>query len=383
MPGYGKGLRNDSLFEGVGAPNDNGTPFPRKRPGPKVLRRRRGGAAMSTKLIKYDAACHALAEAKTTDEVMHIRDKAEGMRAYAKMAKNREMEMDAAEIRMRAERRLGEMIRAQKETVGLGSPGFRAKLNIGSPRNPMFSFPPSLAEAGIDKHLANCARELAAVPEEEFEGMIAGWREDIVGANTRVTTNLLRAGERARRDVKLDAQTSPWAEGRYPVIYADPPWRYDNHPTGDRIVENHYPTMPIEEICALPVSGIATDDAVLYLWATSPLLPYAFQVIEAWGFEYRSSMVWVKPSIGLGYWARTRHELLLIAKRGNFSPPAPADRPDSVVFAPRGRHSAKPHVLYEIIERSHPGLPKIELFCRTPRKGWAVWGNEVPEANAA
>ncbi|MCH9050103.1 MAG: hypothetical protein IIA72_03360 [Proteobacteria bacterium] len=213
--------------------------------------------------------------------------------------------------------------------------------------------------------------------------MIAGWREDIVRANTRVTTNLLRAGERARRDVKLGAQTLTWPEGRYPVIYADPPWRYDNHPTGDRAVENHYPTLCVEEICALPVSEIAADDAVLYLWATSPLLPYAFQVIEAWGFEYRSSMVWVKPSIGLGYWTRARHELLLIAKRGNFSPPAPAARPDSVVFAPRGKHSAKPHVLYEIIERSHPGLPKIELFCRTPRKGWAVWGNEVPEANAA
>ena len=331
-------------------------------------------------LIKYDAACRALAEAKTTDEVMDIRDKAEGMRAYARIAKNREMGMDAAEIRMRAGRRLGEMILAQKETVGLGGlhQSKPAPFSKGARRVPLLNAPPTLAEVGIDKKLSSKAQKLAAVPEDEFEGMIAEWREHIGKANTRVTVNLLRAGERARRDAKLAAQTLTWPEGKYPVIYADPAWQ-----SGDRAVENHYRTMPIEDICALPVAEIAADDAVLYLWATSPMLPEALQVIEAWGFSYLTNMVWVKDKIGRGHWARNRHELLLIAKRGNFSPPAPADRPDSVILFPRGRHSAKPHQFYEIIERNHPGLPKVELFCRTPRKGWTVWGDEVPTGNTA
>ncbi len=338
---------------------------------------------MTTALIKYDAACHALAEAKTTDEVLHIRDKAEVMRACARIAKNRDLEMDAAEIRMRAERRLGEMIRAQKETVGLGTPGFRAKLNIGSPRNPMFTIPPSLAEAGIDKHLANSARKYDDVSDDEFEAMIAGWREDIVRANTRVTVNLLRAVERARRDARLAAKKLTWPRGRWPVIYADPPWRFENHPTGAWAVENHYPTMPLDDICALPVSDIAADDAILYLWVPNAMMEKGIDVINAWGFSYLTDMVWVKPSIGLGQRVRNRHETLLIAKRGNFPPPAPADRPDSVVEAPRGKHSAKPHRFYEIIEKCYPEHPKIELFCRCPREGWAAWGNEVPTANAA
>ena len=136
---------------------------------------------MTTALIKYDAACHALAEAKTTDEVLHIRDKAEGMRAYAKMAKNREMEMDAAEIRMRAERRLGEMIVAQKETEGLHQGGnpreADAGLLLSHADKVSVKSKPTLAEVGIDLKLSSKAQKLAAVPEDEFEGMLGEFQQ--------------------------------------------------------------------------------------------------------------------------------------------------------------------------------------------------------------
>jgi N6-adenosine-specific RNA methylase IME4 len=106
--------------------------------------------------------------------------------------------------------------------------------------------------------------------------------------------------------------------------------------------------------------------------------PDAFQVIDSWGFTFRTHCVWIKPSIGPGQWVRNRHELLLIANRGSFAPPEPEDRIDSVIEAPRGRHSEKPECLYELIERMYPHASKLELFARRRRPGWAAWGNEVP-----
>ena len=165
---------------------------------------------------------------------------------------------------------------------------------------------------------------------------------------------------------------------RYPVIYADPPWRYEQPPMGgtNRSIENHYPTMTLEEICALPVSDLATEDAILYLWATAPKLGECFDVIKAWGFEYRTNLVWDKEKMGMGYHARNQHELLLVCKRGNIPPPLAGTQPSSVYRSPRGKHSAKPLFYYDMIEAAYPKLPKIELFCRTPREGWSVWGNQ-------
>jgi N6-adenosine-specific RNA methylase IME4 len=168
----------------------------------------------------------------------------------------------------------------------------------------------------------------------------------------------------------------PMPKGLHEVIYADPPWQLGN-PDGPYAPESHYVTMPLEEIKALLVP--TAENAVLFLWAVSALLREALDVIEAWGFEYKSCLVWVKPSIGPGLWLRNRHELLLVARKGSFGPPEPEDRIDSVLEAPRGRHSEKPEALYELIERMYPRASKLELFARRRRPGWAAWGNEVPE----
>jgi len=164
---------------------------------------------------------------------------------------------------------------------------------------------------------------------------------------------------------------------RYPVIYADPPWRYEHSLSSNREIENHYPTMPTDEICALPIGDLANDDAVLFVWATNPKLEDAMQVISAWGFSYRTNMVWVKDKIGMGYYARQKHELLLIATRGQLPTPEPENRPASVIEYPRTDHSKKPEPVYEIIEGMYPELSKIELFARNKRKGWNSWGNQI------
>lgn len=137
---------------------------------------------------------------------------------------------------------------------------------------------------------------------------------------------------------------------------------------------NHYRTMPLEAICALPVPDLAADNAHLYLWATAPMLPEALQVMDRWGFTYKSNMVWVKPQMAMGNYFRVSHELLLFGVRGKL----PTLRKDifSWVPLPRTTHSTKPDFFYDIIESASPG-PYLELFARRARPGWTVWGDEV------
>ena len=186
-----------------------------------------------------------------------------------------------------------------------------------------------------------------------------------------------RQVRRERRYAEIPA-APPLPEGPFQVILADPPWQMGS-PDSASAPENHYPTMPLADIEALEVP--AADDAILYLWVVNSLLPEAFAVMAAWGFTYGGNLVWVKPSIGLGNRVRYRHELILFGIKGSFPVPEPADRPDSVIEAPRGAHSEKPEVLHERIERAHPHATKCELFARgVPRAGWVAWGNEVTAA---
>lgn len=208
--------------------------------------------------------------------------------------------------------------------------------------------------------------------------------DQIARDKQRETAKVLKTEQRQATQEMLIAQNpQSLPVSVYAVIEADPPWRYDFSRSDSRLVENQYPTLSVEEICALPVEEIATRDCVLFLWATSPKLPEAMRVMVAWGFEYKTCMVWVKDKIGMGYYARQRHEILLIGTRGNLPVPEPAHRPDSVIEAPRGKHSAKPDESYSVIERMYPGLPKVELFSRQPRNGWSAWGNQCITSESA
>ena len=164
--------------------------------------------------------------------------------------------------------------------------------------------------------------------------------------------------------------------GTYAVLYADPPWEYEFSQSESRSIEAHYPTMTTEEICQLPIP--AEENALLFLWATNPKIREALQVIEAWGFDYRTNMVWVKDKWGMGYYVRGQHELLLIARKGDLPPPDEGNRVSSVIDERRLEHSQKPDHVYEIIEGMYPGQRYIELFGRgKARKGWVSWGDEM------
>lgn len=148
-------------------------------------------------MARYEEACRAVAAAASVDEAKDFRDKSEAMRAYARQAKNKQLETQAAEIRIRAERRIGELMAVQRDAGALATAG-RPSEKIGSKTNPI-SAPPTLAEVGIDKGLADRARKYAAIPEREFNDIVDDWRGRIAEENERVTVNLLAAGEKKVR----------------------------------------------------------------------------------------------------------------------------------------------------------------------------------------
>jgi N6-adenosine-specific RNA methylase IME4 len=194
---------------------------------------------------------------------------------------------------------------------------------------------------------------------------------------------------------------APPNAGTYRVIYADPPWRFATYSDKGkgRSPEAHYDCLTIEQIKALPVGGWAARDAVLLMWATDPLLPRALEVIEAWGFTYKTvAFYWVKLNkavagrwsgdrlfddapllterdffTGLGFWTRANPEPCLLATRGK--PKRLAGDVPKLLLAPRREHSRKPDQAYQRIERLLPG-PYLELFARQSRPGWDDLGNQ-------
>lgn len=172
---------------------------------------------------------------------------------------------------------------------------------------------------------------------------------------------------------------------KYQIIYADPPWRYQDE-NCEGACAKHYKTMPIEEICKLPVKDIADADCVLFLWATYPMLREALQVIKAWGFEYKSiAFQWLKKNrgkrgwfYGLGRWTRGNTEPCLLATKGK--PKRVSSSVFQVVESPLRGHSRKPDEVRNKIVELLGDLPRIELFARERREGWDAWGNELPDS---
>jgi len=186
---------------------------------------------------------------------------------------------------------------------------------------------------------------------------------------------------RAQRECELAKHQRALPDKKYGVIVADPEWRFEvwSRETGmDRVPDNHYPTSPLAEIMNRDVANIAADDCVLFLWATVPMLVAALQVMAAWGFKYKTHLIWDKVHIGTGYWFRNQHELLLVGTKGSVPAPAMGEQFASIFRSTRTKHSVKPERILEMIEAYFPNLPKIELNRRgPPRCGWDAWGNEV------
>jgi N6-adenosine-specific RNA methylase IME4 len=196
-------------------------------------------------------------------------------------------------------------------------------------------------------------------------------------------------GMQAMREIKrasLSERVAALPEGKHRVIYADPPWKYGDERGGldvaDSAAASHYPTMSVSDLCAMSVKDLAADDAVLFCWATFPLLPDALEVVKAWGFKYKTAIVWHKQRANLGNYHNASAELLLVCTRGSCTPDSD-ERPDQVQSIARGRHSEKPEAFRELIDRMYQHGPRIELFRRGEApEGWRVWGNEAEDSAA-
>jgi len=172
---------------------------------------------------------------------------------------------------------------------------------------------------------------------------------------------------------------------KYNLILADPPWAYRvwSKKGAGSSAENHYPTMTLDQICALPVADIAAADSALFLWATFPNLPQAFEVIKAWGFQYKTvAFTWVKTCrkspgyfVSIGHWTRANAEICLLATKGR--PKRISKSVRQLIVSPVRQHSQKPDEARTRIVELMGDLPRIELFARERADGWAAWGNEV------
>jgi hypothetical protein len=273
--------------------------------------RMNSGRDLTGQPMKYDVARLALAEARSVDEVATIMDKSAAIQEYARRAKNRQLETDAAEIRMRAERRYGEMLAEVKATVGLNA-GTRGQLKKrvpfgGSVPVPPIDERPTLAELGADKKLSARSQKLAAMPKEEFETAIGRWRERVKDETFRITSNLLIVADRAK--AAATAKTLEPASGRYGTIVIDPPWPVEKI---ERVVRPNqalmdYPTMTVPEIERLNVAGMAAQDCHLFCWTTQRFLRETFDIVEGWGFRYVLLMAWRDTGLHLLLrWRATR-----------------------------------------------------------------------------
>jgi len=318
-------------------------------------------------VARVDKARTALAEAKDAKDAKRVKDAGHAAKTYAKRQKLGHEVIDYAHaIIVDAEALMGEFIIANPPMHGNGTNQYAKQPKC---------------QTGI---LARSLSDLGVTPKEssavQFVARIAKYEPAKFEAYRNNQTTI----SKVRREVKKAEVTKKVAElpsDRFRVLYADPPWSYGNSGVINEDnyghVHRHYPSMTIGELCAMDVKSIADDNAVMFMWVTSPLLDECWPVIRAWGFQYKTSFVWDKVKHNFGHYNSVRHEFLLICTRGSCTPDV-NKLFDSVVSEEKsGKHSEKPEVFREMIDTIYPHGKRIELFARKKTKGWEVYGNEA------
>jgi N6-adenosine-specific RNA methylase IME4 len=259
---------------------------------------------------------------------------------------------------------LGELLKKQPKATGTrGQLKGRGVIGGASTEPPIAT----LADLGIDKKTSSLAQRLAALSDVE---------RNAIASRDKTLAEVTRTKTAASRAVRLSLP-----DAKYRIVYADPPWAYRDTADAGAVQTGgaamQYPTMSIAELCALDVKAICDDDAVLFLWVTSPLLFECQPVITAWGFSYRASFIWDKVKHNHGHYNSVRHEFLLVCVRGSGVPDIPTQF-DSVQVIERTGHSEKPERFRELIDELYPTGKRVELFARTlPPLPWEGWGDEL------
>ena len=249
------------------------------------------------------------------------------------------MQNRCAEIKIRAERKAGELL----QELERHPPG---PLPIDKSHDG--TQPPRLEDLGITKNQSSRWQAIAGIPEKNFEERV----EEIKGNGNELTSKeflslagYLQRQQAIREQEQAVEQVGPLPTGSYNVIVIDPPWRYSHRPT-DFTKHNvtPYPTLSVEEIKALPVHELAANDAILWLWTTNAHLPDAFEIINAWNFTYKTLLTWAKPRMGTGDWLRGKTEHCLLCVKGR--PIINLTNQTTLLVAPTTTHSRKPNEFY-------------------------------------
>ena len=314
----------------------------------------------SDSIVLMSRAGEMLAKANTIQAAKELRDLALTAKDWAQRKGLGEQAVKyAAGYALEAERRVGELL--EKTELAKGGQPYRTSTctRAGQVEEPS----PTIAQLGLTRNESSRAQFLAQLPRETFDAIKEG------------KTTITEAQRQHRRKNLMEQQEFP--PGKFRIIYADPPWPYGNSGLDDYgHAERHYPAMPLADLCALDVKTLAADNAVLFLWATSPMLEVAFNVVKAWRFEYKTSFVWDKVRHNFGHYNSVRHELLLVCTRGSCTPDH-HELFDSVITLERSAHSEKPDHFRQMIDTLYRHGSRVELFARTEHHGWKSWGNEL------
>ena len=324
-------------------------------------------------LVRLDAVRRELGRCVDLGDLKKIRDQALALQSYTRaQGLSSELQAKAAGIRVDAEARIGELLRERVSDEHAG-PGRGKKNPVAQP-------------TGFSDDERRRFRALARLSEATRETLKAQLGDELTptgilrlahGQEKHERAESIRANVVSGPDVVSDLEELANTGAKFSTVYADPPWAYGNQGTR-AATDSHYVTMSVVEIAALPVKEVMLDSGHLHLWTTNAFLFDAKTVLEAWGFEYRSCFVWVKPQMGIGNYWRVSHEFLILGVRGG----ARTFKDKSLMSwmaLDRTDHSRKPEPVRMMIERASPG-PYLELFGRRPVEGWSVMGNEIEPA---
>ena len=310
---------------------------------------------------KVEQTLARLDEITNIDDLTELQRQAQALTAYLREHDESGRAMKIAQLRI--ERRIGEVL---SRTVRPGNPKLLPEGTKGK------------LPAGITRRQSSKSQKLAAMPEKLFEEYLANAKNPSKNGMLRHAIQSAGSNEEGETAIYCGRDELDFMIQRgmkFSTIFADPPWDYKNQ--GSRAATgNHYLTMPTADIAALPIEKLAADVAQLHLWATEPFLEDAFQIMRAWGFERKCTLLWEKPQLGLGNYWRVCHEYLLLGTRGGAQFPDGQHGHRSVLQADRLKHSQKPHQFRQLVEQVGKA-PRLELFGRRQVPGWVVWGNEV------
>lgn len=322
-------------------------------------------------LIRYEAARQALTEANSVDEAKDWSDKAAAMQAYARQANDSGLERMAAEIRLRAKRRIGE-ISASLESAQGTNQYVELRPAAGTKRD-------VLSDVGLSKSEAHRCEQLAKVPEDQFEGYLAECRDDKrVASSDAVTSHFIREQRRDQNSARLSVvkgKSVVVPNGLYDVIVIDPPWPMKKIERDVRPNQSDfdYPTMTEEDLRKLALP--ANKNCHAWVWTTHKFMPMALRLLEAWSLRYVCNFVWHKSGgfqpINLPQY---NCEFALYARRG--VPSFIDTKAFNVCFsAPRTKHSEKPQEFYDVVKRVTAGR-RLDMFARREIEGFDGYGNE-------